>query len=161
MQGFAVCLVVKLSEIYVFVVRCGNQSSVLGVATIEVPGVVVNEPVGVQQGLVLNEANPINLQLILHQPVKCIHLVLVALLVGDDDDLAAFPELIDGLPYLWKRRGTSEQPIAILLEKPLGRTNPGLFLNPRERQINVELLDVVPADVVVKLLVVKGHHVVK
>ena len=95
------------------------------------------------------------------KPIQGVNLVGVGLLVGDDNDLAVVPELVNGLFYLWEGRGTSKETEAVPYEKPFGGTNTGLFLNPGERKLHIEVLDVVPVDVVVEFLVVQGHHIVK
>ena len=151
----------EVAEIGVLIIWSLNQHSVLGITPDEIPRVVVNEPVGVQEGLVLEEANPVIQNPVLVKPIQGVNLVGVGLLVGNDDDLAMFPELVNGFLYLWKCRRTSEEAKTVPYEKPLGRTNPGLFLNPGEREFHIELLYIVPVDVVVELLVVKGHHIVK
>lgn len=87
-QELAVGLIPQNGYVNILVVRCGDEYGVLRIAPDEVPVVVVNHPVKVEEGLVLEETETVRMYSIVIQPVKCVKLVLERLLVRDDDDLA-------------------------------------------------------------------------
>ena len=86
----AVCLQDELIKIHVFIVWLSNQHRRPYVRSKEIPIIVVDECVTMDEGLILEETDSAWLDSVFLQPLKSVSLVPIVLLVGDDNNVSDF-----------------------------------------------------------------------